>query len=130
MQSTIPEMVGVTSATRADHQVLTIGLEDFEDDFNSVVHAIFRFIMHDTQSYLPLELYRRVATADSQTYQKDNPEFRTGHVADLNETASAKVAIQADPHLVWDQVRAFRTALGYAQPNHAACEDCWRRSWT
>ncbi|KAJ1462133.1 hypothetical protein M885DRAFT_202951 [Pelagophyceae sp. CCMP2097] len=106
LRSTLPEILSALEATRGDARVLTVGLEDFEDDF---VRAATRVQAHLLRPYVSgaLPLDSKWRSADAAT--KNIGDHRTPD--DVKTEAVA--VIERSKDAVWDQVRAYRTTFGY-----------------
>lgn len=110
LQSTLQEELAVVKASAGDDRVLTIGLEDFQDDFNGTVATIYAFLFGSNDPDAKQMCTKAtVADKNSQRFQGDDP----GHIADSRNEDIALSAISSSNETIWDEVRAFRKDFGY-----------------
>mmetsp|Transcript_73761 Transcript_73761/g.171065 ORF Transcript_73761/g.171065 Transcript_73761/m.171065 type:complete len:311 (-) Transcript_73761:81-1013(-) len=113
LKGTIQEMLEVTNATQGDPNVLTIGVEDFKDNFNKTVQCMYSFLKEPgslaVQKLVEAAQVANLKNRPAWELQKIDP----GHFTDdeLKDGANSLIAI--DPHPVWKSVQKTRWQLGY-----------------
>jgi len=115
LRSTLQEIREVVEDSSSDPHVLTIGLEDFYDNFNETTMRIFGFLLGPDHPALGNLLAAAVAVSDPSVphydilgplENRDNPLEHRQRATDL---------IKRSKSPVWDQVRALRPAFGYSE---------------
>mmetsp|Transcript_19944 Transcript_19944/g.46721 ORF Transcript_19944/g.46721 Transcript_19944/m.46721 type:complete len:151 (+) Transcript_19944:3-455(+) len=121
LQSTLPEMAGAVQASRSDDRVLTIGIEDFADNFNATLVRIYRhfFGLGDP---MEAEMIERAAVHDKATHEAQEKQQDAGHIHSQGHYALARKTIKANIFGPFDAVKAYRARLGYVQIE----EGIWR----
>lgn len=115
--STLQEITSVVVASIRDEQVLTLGLEDFENDFDGTTSRMFRFFYGDDDQLVE-KLVVAARKADNSRWDwkelKKRPKTQS-HVNTNHNVVLAKKIISSSTDPIWDQVRDFRHCFGYTE---------------
>jgi len=127
LHGTLREMADVVKLTAVDERVITIGLEDFGDDFNLTVSCVFQYLLErspwsrrwkslvDSAQIANKELWSRPERSHLRSeIDRDSP-LHPIVATSKSERALAMALIDASTSPVWKEVGSLRLALGYAE---------------
>lgn len=115
LNGTVREAYDVLHATKKDPRVLTVGFEDFRDDFNATVACICSFLLGpghpDVAKLLDAAQVANIAHWNSSKLENVDP----GHFTTEEQKQEALQTIAADPSPVWSLVKLARHSSGYRE---------------
>lgn len=128
LNTEIKDIRGLLKASRGDARVVTVSLEDIEDNFNRTIGCMHRFLMEP----IAPKLYKALASslldgaqlADSGSHQASVDENAIHFNSDENKVISRNL-IAASTNPVWDELREVRREFGY----QATGDGRYRRPW-
>ena len=116
LKHTISDILGFLNTSRGDVRVMTVGLEDFESDFNKTVSCMYRFllepVMPQTYKSLASSALGAAQAADARRRKAATGTNAKHFNSDENKTLSRNL-IAASTNPVWGEIRKARHEFGY-----------------
>lgn len=113
MISTLTEMSGLMNATFGDEQVATIGLEDFEYNFDGTIALIVEFLFGKNHPRAN-EMVQRAALCNIKNNEVLMKQMASnGHINSKECYSEASNTIKRSKNQIWEDVRAFGHELGF-----------------
>lgn len=121
--STLPEISSTLQLSYDDPRVLTMGLEEFSDDFEGAVTRLWRFWATGCDEALCRTPLAQVLAAAAPANIREDPNATASvHVNTEQRKLTARALINKSHNEVWDKVRALRHPFRYEQQ----CAGTWR----
>jgi len=108
LASTLPEIMEVLISTAGDTRVLTMGLEDFMDDFITASDAALAFLYPNLNNRSSVLAATRIA--DLHQVKSTNL-----HVNSDDDREMSREVISTSNHLIWHRIRQSRNSFGYVK---------------
>lgn len=93
-----------------DPNVMTVGLEEWADDFNATAADVAQFLTGAQEDDIQI-LVNKAQVGNTHT----NNGHSANHVNSADKYKQAMGIIEDSNDPIWDEVRAFRETLGYSE---------------